>query len=175
MIVQLIRSRPVPLSAQLGKAWARTYSSTAPKRAKNRIYNSIRHENELEDLLLLSASSRIPLITLWSASWCSSCQAVKPLIKGLIEQGVGEEQGSVSFAEVEMDSPTLGVLPMRYMISSMPTLLSFDRQEAQVETKLTRVEDMKNRQFLIEWIEREAKRHGQGGGGGGGLFGLFGR
>lgn len=57
----------------------------------------------------------------------------------------------------------------------MPTLLSFDRQEAQVETKLTRVEDMKNRQFLIEWIEREAKRHGQGGGGGGGLFGLFGR
>jgi hypothetical protein len=34
---------------------------------------------------------------------------------------------------------------------------------------------MKNRQFLIDWIEREAKRHGEGGAGGSSLFGLFGR
>ena len=59
-------------------------------------------------------------------------------------------------------------------INSMPTLLAFDRQEAQLETKVTNVEDLKRKQFLIEWIEREAKRHGEGGGGGGGLGGLLG-
>lgn len=57
----------------------------------------------------------------------------------------------------------------------MPTLLAFDRQEAQLETKVTKLDDMKNKQFLIDWIETEAKRHGEGGAGGGlgSLFGLF--
>lgn len=41
---------------------------------------------------------------------------------------------------------------------------------------MTKVEDMKNRQFLIEWIEGEASRHGQGGAGGRSILsGLFGR
>jgi len=60
----------------------------------------------------------------------------------------------------------------------MPTLLSFDRQEAQLNTVVTKVEDMSNKKFLTEWIEREAKRRGEGGGGGtgGSIFGgLFGR
>lgn len=55
----------------------------------------------------------------------------------------------------------------------MPTLLAFDRQEAQMETRLTKLEDMKNKQLLTNWIENEAKRHGEGGGGGSG-FSLFG-
>ena len=48
----------------------------------------------------------------------------------------------------------------------MPTLLAFDRQEAQLETRVTDVEKLKNREFLINWIETEAKRHGGGGAGG---------
>lgn len=59
----------------------------------------------------------------------------------------------------------------------MPTLLAFDRQEPQLETRVSNVEDMKSKKFLTEWIEREAKRAGSGGGGGSGtsLFGgLFG-
>lgn len=69
---------------------------------------------------------------------------------------------------------------MACQITSMPTLLAFDRQEAQMETRLTRIEDMKDKQFLTNWIEKEARRHGEGGGGGsgaglfGGLFSLFG-
>jgi len=97
------------------------------------------------------------------------------MIRELIGSGVGQEQGGVSFAEVELDSPTLGGLAMRYQINSMPTLLAFDRSEAQLETKVTKVDDLKSKQFLIDWIEREAKRHGQGGGGGGLFGGLFGR
>lgn len=157
----------------------------------------VRTENDFEDLILLSASSRVPLITFWGARWCTSCQAVKPLVKGLIEEGFGEEQGGVSFVEIEMDAPTIGGLAMRYQvrdtttygryalltchiqISSMPTLLAFDRSEAQLETKVTRVDDMRNKRFLIEWIEREASRHGEGGAGGGSPFSflssIFGR
>ena len=75
-----------------------------------------------------------------------------------------------------MDSPDLGGiggLPLRYGINSIPTLLAFDRQEPQIETKVSRLEDLGSREFLIKWIEREASRHGKGGGGGtfGGLFG----
>lgn len=100
------------------------------------------------------------------------------MIQELIEkEGVGEEQGGVSFVEVEMDSPDLGGLAgigMRYGINSIPTLLAFDRQEPQVETKISRLDDLKNRQFLVKWIEKEAARRGQGGAGGS-FFGLSGR
>lgn len=68
---------------------------------------------------------------------------------------------------------------MRYAVNSLPTLLAFDRGEPQLETRVTRVEDLKREAFLREWIETEAKRHGDGGAGGGtgrGLFGaIFGR
>ncbi|KAF2149010.1 hypothetical protein K461DRAFT_231671, partial [Myriangium duriaei CBS 260.36] len=134
----------------------------------------VRHENEFEDLNLLSASSRVPLITLWGASWCPSCKIITPLVRDLIESGIGQDHGGVSFAEIQLDSPTLGPLAMRYTVNSLPTLLAFDRQEAQLETRVTNVDDMKNEAFLIRWIETEAKRHGAGGAGGG-LFGMFGR
>lgn len=58
----------------------------------------------------------------------------------------------------------------------MPTLLSFSRQEAQLKTVITSLEEMKDKEFLRMWIENEARRGGAGGdGGGSGLFGgLFG-
>jgi hypothetical protein len=57
----------------------------------------------------------------------------------------------------------------------MPTLLAFSRQEAQFDTKLVRPEQMKDREFLKQWLLNEARRGGRQGGGGGGLFGgLFG-
>jgi thioredoxin-like negative regulator of GroEL len=158
---------------------ARYLSSSPPSRAKNRIYPArIRREDELQTLTLMSASSRVPLITLWMAVWCQSCKIVSPMIQELIEKdGIGEDQGGVSFVEVEMDSPDLGGIAgvgMTYGINSIPTLLAFDRQEPQLETRVSRLDDLKNRDFLIKWIEKEAARHGQGGGGGR-FLGLFGR
>lgn len=63
-----------------------------------------------------------------------------------------------------------------YMITSVPTLLSFDAGEAQVDTKVADGNKLKDRNFLEEWIRTEARRHGDrgGGGGGGSIFsGLF--
>lgn len=63
-----------------------------------------------------------------------------------------------------------------FQITSMPTLLAFSRQEPQMETKLTRPEQMKNKEFLREWLLNEARRGGRAGGSGGSLLGgLFGR
>lgn len=80
----------------------------------------------------------------------------------------------MGYAEIEFDSPTLGDVALRYGITSIPTLLAFSRQEAQLQTRLTNVEEMKDRDFLRLWVEDEAMR-GESGGKGGGLFGgLFG-
>ncbi|KAK7527145.1 uncharacterized protein IWZ02DRAFT_193558 [Phyllosticta citriasiana] len=155
----------------------RSFSRSAPRLAAsnaNRIYTSVRNPDEFANLLLLSASSRRPLLTLWTASWCPSCQAVKPILEELVgKEGVGEEQGGVGYAEVEVDAVTIGDLPITYRINSMPTLLAFDRQEAQFETRVTAVDKMKNRDFLRQWIVSEAKRRGQGGGGGAGILGKW--
>lgn len=157
----------------------RHFSVTSTSAAKNRIFpNRIRREDELQTLTLMSASSRVPLITMWMATWCQTCKTVSPLLQELIEkEKVGEAQGGISFVEVEMDSPDLGGLAgigMRYGINSIPTLLAFDRQEPQLETKVSRLDDLKNRDFLRRWIEKEASRRGEGGAGGK-FLGLFGR
>lgn len=83
----------------------------------------------------------------------------------------------MSFCEVEYDAPDVmgSGLGMDYMITSLPTLLSFDRGEAQITTKVTDPRLLKDREWLKDWIRTEARRRGEGGGGGGnGLGGLFG-
>ncbi|KAI9821626.1 MAG: hypothetical protein M1827_002207 [Pycnora praestabilis] len=154
----------------------KAFSTLPPHNARNRIFETVRNEEELSSLLLLSATNQTSLITLWTATWCPSCRIVLPILKGLVEDdGVGEQQGGIGFAEVELDAMTIGDLPMRYMINSVPTLLAFSRQEAQLETRLTSVDEIKDPEFLKQWIEREAGRGGAGGAGGSSLFsGLFG-
>jgi hypothetical protein len=56
-------------------------------------------------------------------------------------------------------------------INSMPTLMAFSRQEAQFDTKLVKPEEMKDEEFMREWLMKEAQRGGRMGGGGGSLFG----
>ena len=71
-------------------------------------------------------------------------------------------------------------LGQTYLITSMPTLLSFDRGEAQFQTKVTDPMRLKDKEWLAAWIRTEAGRGGGSGGGGGGmrdgfLGGLFGQ
>jgi hypothetical protein len=101
---------------------------------------------------------------------------VAPLVQDVVESGVGEAEGGVGFCMVEYDAPDImsDNLGMTYMITSMPTLLSFDAQEAQTQTKVTDARKLSDRQFLEEWVRNEARRQGGRGGGGGGRGGLFG-
>ena len=121
--------------------------------------HSIRYSKEFDDYLLLSTSSRSPFLTLWTASWCSSCKVVAPIVKEIIEdQHVGEDKGGVAYAEVEFDSPTVGPLARRYAITGIPTLLAFHKGEASLETRLTDVNEMKDPEMLRLWIMQEALR-----------------
>jgi len=164
-----------PIAAQ-----TRHFSSSKQNKAKNRIYTPVRRPDDFQTYLLLSTSSRVPLLTFWTASYCSTCRSVSPLLNSLISSGVGGEEGGVSFCEIEYDSPDImsSDLGMTCMITSMPTLLSFDRGEAMGETRVTDPKLMKDERWLREWIRNEARRRGGGAGGGGlgpGLFGgLFG-
>jgi hypothetical protein len=45
------------------------------------------------------------------------------LLKELINEGVGEAQGGISYAEIELDSPTLGGLALRYQVGLTRQLL----------------------------------------------------
>ena len=51
-----------------------------------------------------------------------------------------------------------------YMITTVPSLLAFDAQEAQVQTKVTDGRKLSDRAFLEAWIRMEARRHGGRGG-----------
>ncbi|KAL5385728.1 hypothetical protein DPSP01_004513 [Paraphaeosphaeria sporulosa] len=170
--------RPTPtiarsLKLQLPRVPQRGFlGASATRSNQNRIFDNVRTPNDLHTLTLLSAAENRPLITMWSASWCSTCQAIKPLVKGMIEdERVGQEEGGLGFVEVELDSTLIGDLGVKYMITSMPTLLAFSRQEAQFDTRLTNPQEMKNKERLREWLLNEARRGGRAGGGGGGLFG----
>ncbi|KAJ4351591.1 uncharacterized protein N0V89_006934 [Didymosphaeria variabile] len=189
--------RPTPsisrsLKIQIPRVPHRGFLGASSTRSnQNRIFDNVRTPNDLHTLTLLSAASNRPLITLWSASWCSTCQTIKPLVKGMIEdERVGEEEGGLGFAEVELDSTLIGDLGVKYMvgginlrlqiledadwgmqITSMPTLLAFSRQEAQFDTRLTRPEEMKNKERLREWLLNEARRGGRTGGEEGAVWG----
>ncbi|KAI3327400.1 hypothetical protein HD806DRAFT_531972 [Xylariaceae sp. AK1471] len=179
-----------PIARGLGPRVARGFATSRASRARNQIYASVRRPDDLHTYQLLSASSRVPLLTLWTTSWCGTCRAVSPLLSSLVESGVGEAEGGVAFCTVEYDAPDImaastgvgsdvgGGLGMTYMVTSIPTLLSFDdRGEARTDTKVTDGRKLADRQFLEEWIRNEARRNGEGGGGGGGggiLGGLFG-
>ena len=65
-------------------------------------------------------------------------------------------------------------LGMTYMITSMPTLLAFDRGEAMTDTKVTDPKLLRDEVWLKEWIANEARREGSGGGGlRAGIFGAL--
>ncbi|KAK1730033.1 hypothetical protein CaCOL14_013067 [Colletotrichum acutatum] len=169
----------MPPPKQFISAAAAHFSTSRTSPAKNQIYASVRRPDDFHTYQLLSSSSRTPLITLWTTSWCGTCRVVAPLIQSIVESGVGEAEGGVGYCTVEFDSPDVmsGGLGMTYMITSIPTLLSFDNQEAQIQTKVHDAKKLTDRAFLEEWIRSEARRHGQrgGGGGSGGVFGgLFG-
>ncbi len=68
-----------------------------------------------------------------------------------------------------------GLIKRRFcvgQVNSIPLLLSFSRQEPQMETRIASVNDLKNKAFLTQWIETEARRGGKGGAGGS-LLGFF--
>ncbi|KAH7061950.1 hypothetical protein BKA63DRAFT_527134 [Paraphoma chrysanthemicola] len=99
---------------------------TSQRSHTNRIFDPIRTPNDLHTLTMLNAADNRTLITLWSAKWCQTCQTVKPLIvKMLEEEKVGQREGGLGFAEVEMDSTLIADLPVTYRVRFRFSFLKF--------------------------------------------------
>ncbi|KAI1813431.1 hypothetical protein GGS20DRAFT_577616 [Poronia punctata] len=161
------------------KTKTRPFSTSPISRVKNQIYDSVRRPSDFHTYTRLSQTSRIPLLTLWTTSYCPTCRIVEPLVRELIQAGTGEDEGGVAFVTVEFDAPDImnnsdeiGGLGARFMITSIPTLLSFnDAGDPVVGTKVADARFLKDGTWLTEWIKREARESGGAGGGGGGLGG----
>lgn len=51
---------------------------------------------------------------------------MSPLLKELIEdQGIGEKEGGIGYAEVELDAATIGDLGVTYMVMLIRVFLAF--------------------------------------------------
>lgn len=115
MLLRPAASRIAGSASRSVRAFSASASLRAP--AKNRVYTSVRTPDEFHTLNLLSSSSNRALITLWTSRTCSSCRVVAQLVRGLIENdGIGEKEGALGYAEVEMDSTLLEDLPMTFMV-----------------------------------------------------------
>ena len=160
MLSPLLRRTTALATSALHKTSpVRSFGFGFKSEVSNRIFSPVRSEDEFDTILLLCASARMPLLTFWTATWCSSCKAVRPTIFELLqEKPIGVEQGGVGFAEVEMDAPGVSALAFRYLIKSTPTLLSFNRQEAQFDRAMNKISEMKQKDILAEWIRAEAAR-----------------
>ncbi|KAI8942286.1 hypothetical protein NX059_000365 [Plenodomus lindquistii] len=151
----------------------RPFSLLNPKTRthKNRIYDPIRTPSDLHTLLLTTASTNTPLITLWTTSFCASCASIKPHLLSLLQdEKIGEAEGGLAFVEVPIDGSLVGDLGVRYRVGSVPMLMAFERMEAQFDTRILRTEEMGGER-VREWLVREARRGGRVGGGGGSMFG----
>jgi thiol-disulfide isomerase/thioredoxin len=103
----------------LANTLTRTFSLLNPTQRShvNRVFDPVRQPNDLHTLTLLNAADNRSLITFWSASWCQTCQTIKPLIKSLIEdEKIGEREGGLGFVEVQMDSTLIEDLPIKYRV-----------------------------------------------------------
>ncbi|MCJ1405764.1 hypothetical protein MMC11_008994 [Xylographa trunciseda] len=156
----------------------RPFSTSRSLLTRNRIYEPIRSLPALQTALSLSSTSSRPLLALFSISTVGGpTRRISELLLQLVEQdGVGERDGGVGFAEVEMDAPDCEAEDVGglYAITSIPTLMAFSRGEPQQLTKLTDTAELQDREFLTLWIENEARRGGAGGAGGGFFGGIFG-
>ncbi|KAK6514193.1 hypothetical protein TWF506_008600 [Arthrobotrys conoides] len=115
-----------------------------------RIFDPVRSEDELYTLLMLSTSRRLPLITLWSTSWCPSCHAIRPLIQDLVDEQA-KDGLLLGFAEVEIDLPTTSGLASLYSITSIPTILAFHKGFA-LDNKIVDPRKARDGGYLANWL-----------------------
>jgi len=100
------------------------------------------------DEKVLAASHEIPvLVDLW-AEWCSPCLVIAPVLKKL----VGEYDGRLKLAKVEVDEGENMKLAGHYQVRGFPTvLLIINGKEA------ARFSGAKPLHFLREFIDEHLK------------------
>ena len=96
------------------------------------------------DEMVINASKQQPvLVDLW-ADWCSPCLVIAPVLKKLI----GECDGKIKLAKVEVDEGENMKLAGRYKVRGFPTVLLIENGE-----EIARFSGAKPLSFLRQFIE----------------------
>jgi len=96
-----------------------------------------------QDLVVKASSEKPVLVDLW-AEWCSPCLVIAPVLKKL----VGEYDGQIRLAKVEVDEGENMKLAGHYKVRGFPTvLLVIDGEE------VARFSGAKPLSFLREFID----------------------
>ncbi|RAL60254.1 hypothetical protein DID88_000034 [Monilinia fructigena] len=87
-------SRPISLPFSRIFPKTRQFTSTPKSQDQNRIYTPVRYPADLATYISTSTSTSKPLLTLWTTSYCSSCKTISPLMRKIIEEGVGRRRAA---------------------------------------------------------------------------------
>lgn len=90
--------------------------------------------------------SKDPIIVDFFATWCGPCRMLTPRIESI----VGEQQGKIKLAKVDIDEHT--DLALDYEVASVPVLLAI--RNGKVEQRLVGLQDTDK---LRNWVEKVVK------------------
>ena len=97
--------------------------------------------------LLIEESYQRPVVVDFWADWCAPCHALAPHL----ERVVGELEGQILLAKVEVDEGDNMKLAGHYRVRGFPTLILFQGGEER-----GRFHGAKNHRFIGEFIQQHA-------------------
>jgi len=98
---------------------------------------------QFEEKVMLASHHKPVLVDLW-AEWCSPCLVIAPILKRL----VGEYDGEIVLAKVEVDEGENMKLAGRYKVRGFPTVLLIDKGE-----EVARFSGAKPLSFLRNFVD----------------------
>ncbi|KAK4466734.1 hypothetical protein QBC42DRAFT_63420 [Cladorrhinum samala] len=126
---------------------------------KNQVFGSARSSQEFYGPM---SAAHLPFITVWTSSLSPNSQKVSRVVRELVNDKVGEEEGGVAFIEVEYDAPDVQAedLGLTYGINAVPTMLTFDWrwQMPLNDARVTNEKDLMDVEFLREYIRQQARQ-----------------
>ncbi|KAI5820166.1 hypothetical protein BZA77DRAFT_341399 [Pyronema omphalodes] len=127
-----------------------TTPSSSSSSSSVRIFDPITRNDDFHTTTRLSTTANTPPNHL-----------LDRILLSLMSEYQAEDPG-VMFCEVELDAMggNIAELAGRYMISTLPTLLTFKRGEPIPDSRWTDIRAMSKKERIAEWIEEQAKGNG---------------
>lgn len=96
------------------------------------------------DARVLDASSKHPVLVDFWADWCPPCIAIAPIL----ERVVGEYDGDIALAKLEVDDGDNMKIAGRYQVRGFPTIILFVNGEER-----NRFSGAKSQSFIEQFID----------------------
>ena len=134
---------------------------------ENRVLAPILTPPAFHDYLRLVSANNTLLLLLFSTSGCAPCRTITPLLGDIVTRRSptsSDKFSSISFAELELDSPDtsngrMADLGVEYAVTSIPTLAGFGGRRAErVTERLTDTKMMADAKRMQGWIDEQMQK-----------------